>query len=362
MFRRGKPYRDKENGNRYVAVWFIDGQRYRRRTPYTRKIDVEKFLAQCEEEYNRTQGGWIKPDNKRSLRSSVDAFLRDHALNKTVHTYKQYRGVLENFLAFCGDNRRLVSLATNNVESFLAAHKDTGVAAATLAADLRVIRTFASWCVKQGWIRRSFAADVAPIRVPKGRVRFLKPHQVAPFLKSCTPTFLPIAILTIFCGLRRKELVNLRWKDVDFDDGTLYATGAKTNNVRGVPLHPLALEELQKIDRISEYVFPITKDSHHRFGVSLRGDKRSENTQWFNAKTKQAAARIGLAPDELDYHGLRKTFAMLVQGTGHDARMTGHLLGHGPGSRGAVTDLYVFADLDRQRSAVEAIDIGEEVI
>lgn len=314
---------------------------------------MERFLSEKEVEY-RLRGGLFEPDKRITLANAVEKFLEE-SKSKSVHAQNQYRGVLHNFEAFCDGDRSLMSFVEDDVTRFLDAHKSTGVRPATLAADLRVIRAFASWCHKKGFIRKSFAKEVPSIRVPKGRFRFLKPHQVAPFLGACEEAFRPIAIIAIFCGLRRKEIINLRWDDVDFDEEIIYVTRAKTGDVQPVPMHPYVKDLLVGLERLSEWVFPITKDSHGPNGVfTPKGQKRSEHTTWFRRKTVEAAAQIGLE-GQIDFHGLRKTFAMLVQSTGRDIRLTGHLLGHGPGSKGAITDMYALPDLDRQREALAQI-------
>lgn len=356
-FRKGKAYRDAAGGGRWVAVYYVDGQRQRERTQCTDEADLEGCYAKIEERVRAASSRGRDPDPKRELGQTVTKFLEANtALAKP--TREQYRGILGNFVAFTGARRKLVSLEAADVVRFLEEHRSTGVRPATVAADRRVVRAFSSWCERLGYVGASFGKEVKPIRVPKVRKRYLRRQQVVAFLNACSPAFWPIAVLTILCGFRRKEIVNLKWNDVNLDEGLIHFVRAKTDDEQEIPLHPFAVEVLRSVERISEWVFPITEDHVMKDGqIVRRGDKRSETTGWFLEKTKQAAAAIGMQPEELDFHGLRKTFACLVQGTGHDIRMTGQLLGHGPGSKGAVTDLYVFDDEERQRAAVDAIRV-----
>jgi integrase len=369
QFRRGKPYRDKTN-HRWVAVWYVGGQRQRERTPFTKKVDVERYVTQIEVQFEQQLSeGSILPFARREaamirLEDAVQKFL-DAKSDLALYTQKQYKGILNNFLAFLGDDRPTAALRPIEIQRFLDAHKQTGVRPATLAADLRVIRAFDSWCKRERITHTRFASteDVPSIPTPRGRPRYLKCQQVAPFLKACTKDFRPIALITIFGGgLRRKEVVNLQWSNWDEIDEMLWVTRAKKERYSGeftqpVPLHPLATQTLRHVERISDYTFPVIKDTSGPGGVKVfRGDRRSETTQWFLDATQNAAEAIGLPRTSLDFHGLRRTFAKLVHDVSGDLRLTGDLLGHSPGK--SITNDYIFADLDRQREVIQAIDIG----
>ncbi len=316
--------------------------------------DMEALLQQKETAFLRSHGVWIGRESNVSIEHVVREFL-DYKGCLSRHTVQQYRSILGNFCTFFGGERNLSSLGPTDVEQFLAAHKKARAKPATLAADLRVLRVLGSWCRKQGYTLQSMCEGVAPVPVPRKRVRYVPEEKIIPFLDACSPGFRPIATTAILCGLRRKEIVNLKWSDVDLEEKLLSVVSAKTGDVRQIPLHELVSSELSKLEKISEYVFPVTQSSGPKARPVRRGEKRSELTTFFNRSTKAAAKAIDLDPRKIDFHGLRKTFAMLVQTQGRDLWLTGALMGHRPGSGGAITDLYLFQNRTRERKAIDDI-------
>ncbi|MBA9071512.1 integrase [Methylobacterium sp. RAS18] len=67
-----------------------------------------------------------------------------------------------------------------------------------------------------------------------------------------------IVVLAIETGMRRGELISLRWKDVDLKNGTVRLHQTKNGRPRTVPLTPQATETLTLIERRGESVFPVS--------------------------------------------------------------------------------------------------------
>ena len=69
---------------------------------------------------------------------------------------------------------------------------------------------------------------------------------------------LPLISLEIQTGMRRGELLSLRWSDVDLSTRTARLTKTKNGHPRTVPLTPTALDVLGSLKRTDELVFPVT--------------------------------------------------------------------------------------------------------
>lgn len=72
-----------------------------------------------------------------------------------------------------------------------------------------------------------------------------------------------IIILAIETGMRRGELISLRWKDVDLTKGTVRLHQTKNGRPRTVPLTPRAIVEFTRLERKGESVFPISGNAVH---------------------------------------------------------------------------------------------------
>lgn len=71
----------------------------------------------------------------------------------------------------------------------------------------------------------------------------------------------PFPILAIETGMRRGELLSIRWKDVDQIARTVRILKTKNGHPRTIPLTPKALEVLASLERKDERVFPVTANA-----------------------------------------------------------------------------------------------------
>ncbi|MCK1485912.1 site-specific integrase [Bradyrhizobium sp. 193] len=68
----------------------------------------------------------------------------------------------------------------------------------------------------------------------------------------------PFLILLVETGMRRGELLSIRWRDVDFASSTVQILRTKNGHPRRIPLTPTASKTFQALPRDTERVFPIT--------------------------------------------------------------------------------------------------------
>jgi integrase len=71
----------------------------------------------------------------------------------------------------------------------------------------------------------------------------------------------PLIALAIETGMRRGELLSIRWKDVDMTTPTIRILKTKNGHPRTIPLTPKAVEILASLDRKNERVFPVTPNA-----------------------------------------------------------------------------------------------------
>jgi len=133
-------------------------------------------------------------------------------------------------------------------------------------------------------------------------------------------------------GLRKAELLGLRWHDIK--DGEIVVRG-KGDKIREVPLNQAAQAVLARQARRSEFVFYIP--NRDRPGL-------------FRRTTALISKRAGVP---FHFHLLRHFFATALLEKGADLVTVSELLGH---SSSMTSLLYTHTDPDRKRRAVELMD------
>jgi integrase len=108
---------------------------------------------------------------------------------------------------------------------------------------------------------------VRQIKLPsigRARERRATPGELAQLMEACAGTryWLPAMIkLAVETGMRRSELLSLRWTDVDLSLRTVYVANPKNGHPRTVPLSSGAVQTLAQVPRTDDRLFPVTANA-----------------------------------------------------------------------------------------------------
>ena len=157
-----------------------------------------------------------------------------------------------------------------------------------------------------------------------------------------------MVIFAVLTGMRRGEITNLRWQDVDLTRKLLAIQSnptfkTKSGKRRTIPLNETALYILSARHgkETSEYVF------------TLNGKKISEG--WLTHAFKKAVYDLRLPDDRLHFHSLRHTFASWLVQEGVSIYAVKELLGH---SDVKTTQVYSHLQPGELHSTVNKIQIA----
>jgi integrase len=80
--------------------------------------------------------------------------------------------------------------------------------------------------------------------------------------QTCRNTWiLPVVQFALATGMRRSEILNVRWEHLDRGEPTLRIAHAKNGRSRKIPVTKSTLELLDSLPRLGERVFPITTNA-----------------------------------------------------------------------------------------------------
>lgn len=224
-----------------------------------------------------------------------------------------------------------------------------------------VLRTALNRAMRHGLITRNAAALAEAPRVARREAQALDPAQARRLLAALDGhPMRAMFLLAMTSGLRKGELLGLRWSDVDLAGGTL--------TVR---------RSLQHIDGRFEAVEPKTEGSRRTvhlpaIAVTALAEHRTQQaaasvvgayifttpsgqplhgtTVWRTFQAVLAEAGLPAMP----FHGLRHTTASLLLAQGVPARVVMELLGHSSIQLTLTTYSHVIAPLEQ--AAAEQMD------
>jgi integrase len=248
---------------------------------FERKTDAKIWAQQTESEMR--QGSFIKTSESRkhTLNEAIERYIQhvlpEKAKNaRNVYQHLQWWRKTMGHLLLSDVTSARVAQARDQLGSEVTqlGKKRSPSTIVRYLASLSIVLSLA--CREWQWVNENVLHKVTKPKEPRGRVRFLDDDELERFLKACKESsnhlLYPYVVLSISTGMRRGEVLNLTWKDVDFKTGRIILHQTKNDERRSVPLTGLAFSLLKglagekkletdsrgtdKTDKTSLLVFP----------------------------------------------------------------------------------------------------------
>lgn len=181
--------------------------------------------------------------------------------------------------------------------------------------------------------------------------------------KSRSRLLWPAVVLAINTGLRRSELLGLRWQQIDFVNRIIRVGESKTRagRHREVPLNSrarLAIQALAEefLDRADDhFVFPSEHvgASGDNFDASITGTKPYTAVGTLKTAWKTAKKVAGV---ELRWHDLRHTAVTRLLESGQNLPMVASIMGWSASTTVRMAQRYGHISTDARRAAMEAMN------
>ncbi|MFJ8946334.1 tyrosine-type recombinase/integrase [Streptomyces sp. NPDC102395] len=356
----------RKDGRFQCAVYVLqpDGTR-------ARKFAYGKTWAECDakrrELLDKVDQGVPVPTKSAKLSDWLPYWL-DNIVKprRKLSTYDKYEAHVRLYLAPMLGSKRLESLSVADVRRFLT-QMESRTTAATAKESHRVLRTALSAACREELIARNVAGLVEP---PRASSRELSPwtlDETLDFLAASRKDPLYAAfVLAIAMGLRRGELVGLRWTDVDLDKrvlyvrqqtqrrrGVLYDDDTKNRRNRALPLPAMCIAPLRwhRMRQVAAKQRAGESWDDGGYVFATRNGRPVEPRNIYRSFTRVAQS-TGLRVIRL--HDARHGCATLLTAAGVAPRVVMEILGH---SQISITmDVYTHVVQDTQREAISHMD------
>lgn len=296
------------NGN-----WYIDYSAHGKR--YRECIGVDKKVAQ-------------QTLHKRLTEIAEDRFL-DKRITTTL-TFKEFTDLYMDLYSkpnkrswkTCDQVRikslnpvfgkyRLDMISPEQVEDYKK-HRLTEVSPATVNRELTCMKHLYNKANEWEKTDKNPTKLVRKLRENNSRLRYLTEEEITRLVGNATGYMRTLLIVALNTGMRKGEMLNLKWHDVDLALGVIYLLRTKNGERRDVPMNTTVVNALREHPKhpSSDYVFCGTN------GFPLNIDKPYKNL------LKQSDIA------DFRFHDLRHTFASRLAMKGIDLNMIRELLGH----------------------------------
>jgi len=331
---------------------------------------AELALADITVKLEKKEAGFVPPTKKKD--KGIGEFFREFekysGTNHRPNTVRRYQAIVDNFKAFLNLQvgiTRLSQLSPKVFEVYKTYKRQApvtgngrkarkgskpariGAKPRTINMEIQTLRTIFGLAVKWGYLDKNPVAGVRRLKVkaPKGPL-FLTQDQVSQLLVRSSGQFLDILMMFLHSGLRKGELLNLTWEDIDLERNVVIVQAKEfwepKTGEREIPmsakLRELLLRVKAETSNGSQFVF------HGKDGEQLRTKLRRR----FMALTKACGF-----PEVTKLHTLRHTFASHLVMSGVDISTVKDLLGH---TRIETTMIYAHLTPEHRQKAVNLLD------
>lgn len=327
--------RRKDRGNSYWLSW-TDSQGIRHRKKAERqsfngaRSELEKIRAQIEADNETTGAGTFQELSKSYLADrqpyvSAKEFERQESIVR-VHLQPFFRSKLREI--------------TPDAVSRLVAERSGKVTPGCVRKEVGVLKRILKFAVRKGMLASNPADGVQLPRQSLERVRYLQPEEFQALLQHCPPNLRPVVRLAVHTGMRRGELLRLRWLDVDLLNRKAILPKTKNGRGRVVYLNSEAMDVFRDLALDIE-----TRPEEPVFKLGVTPDEVS-----FQFAESCQKANIS----DFHFHDLRHTCASWMRQQGIGLDVIAKQLGH---ADLRMTSRYAHLDEDVQiRDAVDSLE------
>ncbi len=298
----------------FWASWVDSSGKRRQRKLAAPTLQQARSLLEAEKarvDEIRTKGYAAPSDEIFSVVSR--RFLRHQQARLTPRAYVREDGIVQSHLLPFFQTAKLASIRRADVQKYIT-QRSGEVSPASITKELNVLKHLLALAVEWELIPVNPAHGVKGPKVPAGRVRYLQPTELRAVLEACPEWLRPIAGLAVATGMRRGEILGLRWLDIDRQGARILLPQTKNGDGRIVYLNVLAQQALASMVR---------KDTKPTDRVFTGESMTPENVSLAFLR----ACRSANIPD-FRFHDLRHTAASWMRMNGADIHTVALILGH----------------------------------
>jgi len=325
----------KNDADKWCFDFTSNGKRVRRIVGLSRQETVRIANYQFYK-LTREKFGLKEPPRKIPFDEFAREFLEIYSRKKKLSWSRDETSIahLSEYFKTCP----LSEIAPDMIERYMA-ERTEAVSPATVNRELSCLKTIFSKAVEWGKIEQNPTAKVKKFREPKGREVYLSDDEIRRLIAAATPAARAIFTVALGTGMRKGEILGLKWENVKFRDGYIFIPDSETKSgkSRHIPISGAVAAVLKAIPREADYVF------YNRAKKNRVKDVKTA----FRAAIRRAGLDSGIR-----FHDLRHSAASKMVREGVDLVTVSKILGH---SSIQMTMRYAHPSPENLKRAVEIL-------
>jgi integrase len=303
----------KRKDGRYQGAAYVtdtDGNRVRKFVYGATYDDVSEKLGKLQ---NQEREGIPVPSRSWTVGEWLTYWL-EHIVkpNREFNTYTKYESKVRLYLVPQLGKKSMIRLTPAQVRACMAALKRQEVPASARFEVLRTLRNALNRAVNEELLTRNVALLVDMPKVTKQDKKPWTAREAIDFLRAARAHRLYAAcVLVLVLGLRRSEVLGLRWQDVDFESSQFTPVKQVQRGADGLELKDLKTESSNAALPLPKFCADALRD--RRYLQSLERKAAGDAWKQDHGEDLIFTERNG---GEIEPRGFSRTFTALVKRAG----------------------------------------------
>lgn len=258
--------------------------------------------------------------NNYTFRELTDEYIRwaerQRCFNTKIYLIRQ---LVDTF-----GNLPLRSFNTRVIEQYQSSRIQKGNKPATINRLLATTKHMFTKAIEWDMVEEETLKRVRKVKLLEEnnkRLRFLSKDECQALIHSCEPHLKPIVVTALNSGMRKAEVLNLKWANLDLVHGFILLDKTKNGERREIPINNTLRETLEKLYQGTKER-PRRLDVPHVFFEPTTGKPYQDVKRSFHTALRRAGIK------DFHFHDLRHTFASHLVMAGADLPTVKELLGH----------------------------------
>jgi len=325
----------KPNGKFYCRIQYKRVRQNLLCAGCSKEDEAKIFMANALNHLVQVVNGVAKDERKQiRFKDLTKVFLTYSETNKK--DYKRDKAKVEILKEFFGDD--LDKITPSRIEDFKAKMLEK-YSKAYVNRYLACLKTIFNLGIKNELITYNPMKAVKMLKEDNQKIRYLTEDEECRLFEFLPEHLKPIVICALQTGLRKSNILNLRWElvDLEFKFIEILAQNNKGHKIIKIPISDKLLKVLESLPKINEYVFanPIT-------GLPYKDISEGFNNALDKAKI-----------ENFRFHDLRHTVATRLVEKGIDLRVVQEIMAH---STIVTTQRYMHPTPKRKIEAIEVLN------
>ncbi len=357
--------RERKRWEARITVDIVDGQAVRKKVTAKGK---DELLERLKDARRAIDAGLPAPDRRETVGHFLEEWLEhlEHT-ERSPATVQNYKDMTAYYIAPKVGRVKLTDLAPRHVEKMQRDIVKDGKSPRTARLARSVVRAALRKAERDGLVARNVAALAEPVKADHREKQSMTVEQVKQLIATAEGTRdeAPMVLL-LTLGLRRGELLGLKWSDIDLKAGTIRVSRALKRTDHGLEASDTKTTRSQRTLHLAPIA--VTALKAHRKGQAeerLRAGEHWVGDDWLftnawggpidpdNFRHRFVALCDDAGIGHWSPHAARHTAGSLMFEHGADLKVVSEALGHS--SIRVTADVYAHLLPERSGEAARAI-------